>query len=378
MKFIHISDLHIGKRVNGFSMLEDQKFILDKIIEIIKEQSPDAVFIAGDVYDKSLPPEDAVRLFDYFLVTLAHIKIKTFVISGNHDSAERIAFGSKLMETDGVYISPVYHGDIYPIELNDEYGIVRIYMLPFIKPAHVRAAFPDAELESYTDAIRTAIEKMNIDTTVRNILITHQFVTGASRCDSEDISVGGTDNVDASVFAPFDYTALGHIHGPQNAGSNNIRYCGSPLKYSFSECKHEKSVTLGELGTKGELRISEIPLTPLHNMQELRDCFETLTDPAFYKNVATDDYMHITLTDENDIPDAISELRKIYPNIMILDYDNTRSKSEFDFSSTDNIINSDPVSLFSEFYMMCNGIELNDEQHELIRELITEIWEDNI
>ena len=245
MKFVHLSDLHIGKRVNGFSMLEDQKYILDSITEIIKTECPDAVFIAGDVYDKSVPPAEAVQLFDDFLVTLAQLNPKIFVISGNHDSAERIAFGGRLMESDGVYMSPVYNGRVIPVEINDKYGPVRIYMLPFIKPAHVRAAFPDEEIYSYTDAVRTAIDKMNIDTTVRNILITHQFVTGASKCDSEDITVGGTDNVDAYVFEPFDYTALGHIHGPQNAGSDSIRYCGTPLKYSFSECGHKKSVTVG-------------------------------------------------------------------------------------------------------------------------------------
>lgn len=376
MKFVHLSDLHIGKRVNGFSMLEDQKYILDSITEIIKTECPDAVFIAGDVYDKSVPPAEAVQLFDDFLVTLAQLNPKIFVISGNHDSAERIAFGGRLMESDGVYMSPVYNGRVSPVEINDKYGPVRIYMLPFVKPAHVRAAFPDEEIYSYTDAVRTAIDKMDIDTTVRNILITHQFVTGSSKCDSEDITVGGTDNVDAYVFAPFDYTALGHIHGPQNAGSDSIRYCGTPLKYSFSECGHKKSVTVGTLNEKGSLNISTIPLIPLHDMQELRGCYEEITSPDFYRNIDSDNYMHITLTDENDIPDAISEIRKIYPNTMVLDYDNSRTRNELNITVSDSIGGSDPLDLFTEFYKTCNGVELSNDQLEFITDLIKEIWED--
>lgn len=378
MKFIHLSDLHIGKRVNGFSMLEDQEYILSKIIEIIKDEQPDAVFIAGDVYDKSMPSAEAVKLFDSFLVDLSKLNAMIFVISGNHDSAERIAFGSKLMESSNVYMSPVYNGSIIPAELNDEYGAVKIYMLPFIKPAHVRAVFPDDEISSYTDALRTAVGYMDIDPSIRNILITHQFVTGSSRCDSEELSVGGSDNVDAAVFEQFDYTALGHIHGPQNAGSEKIRYCGTPLKYSFSECTHKKSITVGTLGEKGSLSIKEIPLIPLHDMQEIHDSFYTITQPEYYRNMRTDDYMHITLTDENDIPDAISELRKIYPNTMVLDYDNTRTRTEFNFSNSDILGSSDPAELFSDFYSMCNGSELNSDQRKIINTLVKEIWEEDV
>lgn len=378
MKFIHLSDLHIGKRVNGFSMLEDQKYILNEIIEIIKAEQPDAVFIAGDVYDKSIPAAESVQLFDSFLVDLSKLNTSVFVISGNHDSAERIAFGSKLMELSKVYMSPVYNGRIRPSELKDEHGIIRIYMLPFIKPAHVRAAFPDEEISSYTDALNAAVRHMNIDTSVRNILITHQFVTGSTRCDSEELSVGGTDNVDASAFDQFDYTALGHIHGPQNAGSEKVRYCGTPLKYSFSECNHKKSVTVGTLNEKGSLSIKEIPLVPLHDMQEIRGSFYDLTQPDYYNNIQRKDYIHITLTDENDIPDAISELRKIYPNTMALDYDNTRTRTEFNLSNLDILGSSDPAELFSDFYTMCNGSELSADQKKIIDTLVKEIWEEDV
>lgn len=378
MKFIHLSDLHIGKRVNGFSMLEDQEYILNKIIEIIKAEQPDAVFIAGDVYDKSIPSAEAVQLFDSFLVDLSKLNTSVFVISGNHDSAERIAFGSRLMKLSRVYMSPVYNGCISPSELKDEHGIIRIYMLPFIKPAHVRAAFPDEEISSYTDALSAAVKHMNIDTSVRNILITHQFVTGSARCDSEELSVGGTDNVDASVFERFDYTALGHIHGPQNAGSEKVRYCGTPLKYSFSECSHKKSVTVGTLSKKGTLSIKEIPLIPLHDMQEIRGSFYDLTQPEYYNNIQRNDYIHITLTDENDIPDAVSELRKIYPNTMVLDYDNTRTRTEFNLSNLDILGSSDPAELFSDFYTMCNGSELSADQRKIIDTLVKEIWEEEV
>ena len=225
MKLIHLSDLHLGKRVNEFSMLEDQRDILKIILDIIDREEPDAVILAGDIYDKPVPPAEAVQLFDDFLYNLARRDLQIFVISGNHDSPERIAFGSRLLDRSGVHLSPVYHGEVEPVVLEDRYGPVCIYMLPFIKPTHVRRYFPDEGIESYTDAVRTAIRKMGVDRSSRNVLVTHQFVTGAARSESEETSVGGSDNVDAQVFDDFDYVALGHIHGPQNIDSERIRYC---------------------------------------------------------------------------------------------------------------------------------------------------------
>ena len=250
MKLIHLSDLHLGKRVNEYSMLEDQEYILKKIINVIDDEKPDGVIIAGDVYDKSIPSAEAVQLFDDFLVQLAKRSLKVFVISGNHDSPERIAFGSRIMDASGIHMSPVYSGDITPIPLEDEFGTVNIYILPFIKPAHVRR-YAENEITTYTEAVEYVISKLNIDPANRNVLVTHQFVTGALRSESEEISVGGSDNVDAYVFEPFDYVALGHIHSPQTCGSENIRYCGTPLKYSFSEVHDKKSVTVVELREKG-------------------------------------------------------------------------------------------------------------------------------
>ena len=378
MKLIHLSDLHLGKRVNEFSMLEDQEFILTKIINIIDGEKPDAVIIAGDVYDKSVPSAEAVQLFDDFLCRLAKRKLHVFVISGNHDSAERMAFGGRLMEMSGVHMSPVCNGTVKPISLEDEFGRVNFYMLPFVKPANVRRFFENSEIESYTDAVRAAVESMNVNTAERNVIITHQFVTGAERSESEEISVGGSDNVDASVFDCFDYTALGHIHGPQNIGSERIRYCGTPLKYSFSEAKHKKSVTVVDLREKGNLEVRTVALEPKRDMREIKGTYAEITLKENYINTDTDDYMHITLTDEDDIPDAIGKLRVIYPNLMKLDYDNNRTRTCAKLDIIENIELRSPLDLFSEFYENQNNQPMTDGQSEFMESLIESIWEDKI
>lgn len=374
MKLFHLSDLHLGKRVNEFSMLPDQEHILQQILQLTDDEQPDAVLIAGDVYDKTVPPAEAVQLFDDFLCQLAARHIAVFIISGNHDSPERIAFGGRLMKHSGVYVSPVYDGTVHPLTLTDEQGEVDIFMLPFIKPAHVRRYYPEAEIASYTDALRVAIEAMNIDPGRRNVLMTHQFVTGASRSDSEEISVGGTDNVDASVFAPFDYVALGHIHGPQHVGSETIRYCGTPLKYSFSEAGHTKSVTVVKLSDTVSLRT--LPLVPLHDLREIRGTYLELTDKRTYEGTATDDYLHITLTDEEDIPEAINKLRVIYPNLMKLDYDNTRTRTGGHIEADAQVQSLSPLELFAQFYETQNGQPLSEEQQQIASDLITQIWEE--
>lgn len=375
MKFLHLSDLHIGKRVNEFSMLEDQEYILTKIINIIDDEKPDAVVVAGDVYDKSVPSAEAVQLFDDFLCRLAQRKLQVFVISGNHDSAERMAFGGRLMDISGVHMSPVYNGKVEAISLDDEFGKVNFFMLPFVKPANVRRFFEDAQIESYTDAIRVAVENMNVNADERNVIVTHQFVTGAEKCESEEISVGGSDNVDASVFDCFDYVALGHIHGPQNISSERVRYCGTPLKYSFSEAKHKKSVTVVEMGGKGSIEIRTIALEPKRDMREIKGTYAEITLKDNYINTNTDDYMHITLTDEEDIPDAIGKLRVIYPNLMKLDYDNKRTRSSAKLDIIENIEQRSPLDLFAEFYEKQNNQPMTDGQSEFMKSLIESIWE---
>lgn len=376
MKFMHISDLHIGKRINGYSMLEDQEYILDKIIEIADSENIDSMLIAGDVYDKSVPSAEAVQLFDDFLFEFLKRNIKVFVISGNHDSAERIAFGSRIMNRGGIYMSPVYEGELSPVTLKDEFGKVNIWMLPFIKPANVRRFFENVDISSYTDALKTVIDSMNIDKSERNILITHQFVTGAERCESEEISVGGTDNVDASVFFDFDYTALGHIHRAQNCKTDNIRYCGTPLKYSFSEAKDIKSVTVAEIKEKGSLYVNTFPLIPMRDMVEIKGKYEDIMFKGFYKDTTyQNDYIHITLTDEDDIPDAISKLRTVYHNLMKLSYDNIRTRSSNIIDSDTEVQEKSPLELFSDFYILQNNLPMNDKQKVFVKNLIDDIWE---
>ena len=378
MKLIHLSDLHIGKRVNEVSMLEDQEHVLLQILQIIDVEKADAVLIAGDVYDKSVPSAEAVTLFDDFLCRLAKRNIPTLIISGNHDSPERLAFGNRLMESAGIYLSPVYNGSITPLTLSDRYGTVNFWLLPFIKPAHVKRFYPDAGIESYTDAVRVAIEKMGVDTAQRNVLLTHQFVTGAATCESEEISVGGSDNVDAAVFEGFDYVALGHIHGPQNIGSNRVRYCGTPLKYSFSEANHYKSVTVVELGDKGEVELHTVPLTPLHDMRVIRGSFAEVTDRAFYRDTATDDYLQVILTDEEDIPEAIGKLRVVYPNIMKLTYDNTRTRTNQLIDGAEDVEQKSPLQLFAELYEQQNNQPMSEEQSRFTQDLIESILEDKV
>ena len=378
MKLIHLSDLHLGKRVNEFSMLEDQAFILQEILRIIDEEQPQAVLLAGDIYDKSVPSGEAVQLFDGFLWELSSRKLQVFVISGNHDSPERLSFGGRLMEGSGIHLSPVYSGKVEPVVLEDAYGPVNVYLLPFLKPAHVRRYFPEEESGTYTEALGKAVEALEIHKEQRNVLVTHQFVTGASRSDSEEISVGGSDNVDASVFDDFDYVALGHIHGPQNIGSPRIRYCGTPLKYSFSEVGQQKSVTVAELKEKGTLEVTARPLTPLRDLREIRGSYLEVTAKSFYEGRNREDYLHITLTDEEDVPDGAAKLRVIYPNLMRLDYDNARTRSRNLAEGAEEPAAKPPLELCEEFYERQNNQPMTEEQIRFSRELMETIWEDKI
>lgn len=461
MRFLHISDLHLGKRVNEYSMIEDQAYILERIADIADEERPDAVLIAGDVYDRTVPPAEAVSLFDRFLVRLSQAGHRVLAVSGNHDSAERLAFGGRLMEGSGVCIAPPYSGRIVPQVLSDSFGEVRIWMVPFLRPAAVRPFFPDLEIASHTDALAAVISSMEIDPAQRNVFLGHQFVTGASQSGSEEIIVGGEGAVDASVFAPFDYTALGHLHGAQNvrsadrpsevqgtksidsrleaqgpegadhlletgsqagtngllearrpertgsrleagsqAGTNDllvargpvepsslpeaqnlenprIRYCGTPLKYSFSEVRQRKSVTIAELGAKGDLKIREVPLVPLRDMTEIRGSYEEVTLRSFYEGKDFKDaYLRITLTDEDDVPDAMAKLRVIYPYLMKLDYDNLRTRTSLEVGSPADLEKRTPLGLFEELFGLQNGRPMSEGQRALAQDLIDRIWEE--
>ena len=377
MKLIHLSDLHLGKRVGEVSMLEDQAYILDRVLDIVDGAGPDALLIAGDVYDKSVPSAEAVTLFDDFLCRLARRKLPVLVISGNHDSPERLAFGSRLMEGAGVHLSPVYDGNVKPITLTDEHGPVDFWLLPFLKPAHLRRFYPEETIDSYTDAVGAAIAHMNIDPSRRNVLLCHQFVTGAATCESEELIVGGTDNVDAAVFDGFDYVALGHLHGPQNVGSSRIRYCGTPLKYSFSEASQYKSVTVAELVEKGDLTLHTVPLTPRHDMRVIQGTFAQLTAENSDAAGEREDYLHIILTDEEDVPEALGRLRLVYPNILKLSYDNTRTRTSQSVDRAQRVAQKSPLELFEELYETQNNQPMSQEQRDFAQRLIEQLREED-
>lgn len=379
MKLMHMADLHLGKRLYGFSLLEDQAYLLEQILAYVKDRQPDAVLIAGDVFDKSLPAAEAVSLFDDFLVRLSRCEANVFFIGGNHDSAERLAFGGRLMAQSRVYAAPVYSGDVSSVRLHDAHGAVDIYLLPFIRPANVRAYFPEEEIDSYTDALSTVIAHMPLDSTVRNVLVTHQFVTGAMRSDSESISIGGADNVDSAVFAPFCYTALGHLHTAQSLDHGRIRYAGAPMKYAFSEEKQQKSVTMATLNERGEADIDTLPLTPLREMRKIRGRFSDIMDGAGNeRKERREDYVFALLTDEEEIPNAADKLRDAYPNLMLVDYDNTRSRTNQVIGAAEAVEKKTPGALFGELYEKQNNQCVGEEQARLLNKLILEIWEEQL
>lgn len=376
MKLFHLSDLHLGKRIHERSLIDDQRDILDRIVGMVSAEKPDAAMIAGDVYDRSVPSEEAVALFDDFLFRLSELGVSVLVISGNHDSAERLGFGGRIMERSGIYISPEFNAENYgrilrPVVLDDEYGGVNFYMLPYITPAAVRAA-RGGGISGWNEMAESVFSDMDIDVSKRNILIAHQFVTGASTCDSERVSIGGADNIDAYVFEPFDYAALGHLHGKQSAGRETVRYCGTPLKYSFSEVSHRKSVTVVNVGEKGDICISELLLdNPLHDWREIKGRFGDIA-----AGQGSEDFVRVILTDEDEIYNAIGKLREYYPNIMSLEYDNSRTRAAEEFVPTAHFDKLSPAELFAEFYKQQRGGELSDAQLGIVNDIFTELGEE--
>lgn len=375
MKIVHLADLHLGKRVYDFSMIEDQKFILNQIFDVVVEKKADCVIIAGDVYDKSIPPVEAVELLDDFLFRLSEKKIPVLIISGNHDSPERLSFGSRLMKNGGVHFASVYDGSVKKVSFSDAFGTVDFYLLPFVKPASVRPFFPDEEINDYNDAVKFALSSVSLSKENRNVLVAHQFVTGAQTCESEERSVGGLDNVNASLFDSFDYVALGHIHGPQKISRDSVRYSGTPLKYSFSECNHKKAVLFIELAEKGKISYEALELKPLHDMREICGSYNEVMLKENYENTATDDYVRITLTDDDDIPEVFAKLKTVYKNLMRLDFDNARTKSYTNVSENLQSVQTSPLELFEKFYEFQNGRKLEDEQKKIITSEMEKIWE---
>ena len=452
MKFFHISDLHLGKRVCGFSMLEDQKHILQQILELAQQQRPQGVWIAGDLYDRQAPPAEAVELADWFLSQLAGLRIPVWAISGNHDSAERVAYGSRMMEQAGVFMSRVFDGTLQRYTVED---CADIYLMPYLRPAQVRRFFPDRTIETAQQAAEAVLERTELRENRVNILLMHQFLAGAAVCDSEELSVGGIDQIDASVVDQFDYVALGHLHRPQCVGRETVRYCGSPLKYSFSEAGHDKSLTVVEIKKKEEMSrpgvetnagngrtpdggetmdgretpgdgktaggkktpgngetvggrrtpdggdaadgkkkpdnedaadgrkmlegedaadkisyvtISTIPLRPRLDLREIRGPIEKLLQPEIYLAANPQDYLHITLTDEHEVLDAIGRLREVYPNIMRLDFES----AAFETSPEPEILPEEqtPQELFETFFLQQNGRKLDEEQRAVVDEIL--------
>lgn len=372
MKLFHLSDLHIGKRVNEFSMIEDQKYILTQILYAADQEKPDGILISGDVYDWTIPTAEAVQVFDAFLTRLSEQKIPAFIISGNHDSAERLAFGSSLMGKSGIYFSKVYDRTVEKIPMQDAYGTVWIYLLPFLRPSTIRHALPERaeEVQSAADAVRIALEQTKIDEKERNVLLAHQFVTGAKRCDAEELQVGDVDQIPAELFASFEYVALGHIHSPQKVGRETVRYCGAPLKYSFSEAGQEKSITVVELKEKGSVDLRTIPLKPLHDLRKIRGTYLEVTAKSFYENRDCEDYLQVTLTDEEDVPDGMAKLRTIYPNLMRLEYDNKRTRSNAEVRAAERVEEKSELELFQEFYELQNNQSMTEVQEQFVEELL--------
>ncbi len=379
MKFLHISDLHIGKKFRETDFTEDQTYILNEIIHIVDDIKPDGIFIAGDIYDRSVPTANAVNLFDDFLTRLEMRSIRIFMISGNHDSPERLNFGKEIMGKNGIHIAGAFRGKPDRITLEDEFGSISIYLLPFVKPSIVSYYLKDADTTTYEKAVKAVIDAAQIDVSQRNILIAHQFVTNQGvepeQSDSELLSVGGLDNIDVSVFDSFDYVALGHIHGLQKIGRETVRYCGTPLKYSFSECNHKKSVTCIEIGNKGDIKLSYLPLHPKRDMRIIKDNIDNLLSDEKYTGMNCEDYIQAIITDDEEVYDPMGRLRKVYPNILILERENARTRINEDSrtSAAGDVANRTPLDLFEEFFKNQNNVELNDRQRKIVMEILTEL-----
>ncbi|MBQ8921317.1 MAG: exonuclease SbcCD subunit D [Oscillospiraceae bacterium] len=371
MRFLHLADLHIGKVLHRHSMIPDQKYILQQILQIADAQQVDAVLIAGDIYQRNTPSPEAMTVFSDFLSALAGKNLPCYLISGNHDSAERVAYLSALAEQSGIHIAGAEGGTVYSYQTEDAFGALTIHLLPYCTPAIVRQRYPEeaAQIRSYEDAVRTVLSKFPVSGEGRNVLVCHQFLTGAVTCDSEELAIGGLDNISAELFDAYDYVALGHLHGPQHVSCETVRYAGSPLKYSFSELHQHKSVTVVDLKEKGNVTVTAVPLTPLHGMQELPGTLE-----ALLQHEPTEDYVHVLLLDEEPPADAVRQLRTVFPNLLQMTVRNSKFREDRTVSADSRPEYTDFLKLFSEFYAFQNaGAAPNDRQQEIVRRLLEQI-----
>ncbi len=372
MKLAHLSDLHLGIRLNGYNLIEDQRYILEQIFEKLVEEKTEVLIIAGDIYDNSVPSSESVTLFDDFLFKLSRKNIKTLIISGNHDSNERLSFGNRLFDDSGIYISPVFDGTVKKVVLNDEYGNVNFYLLPFIKPLTVKPFYPDSEIKTYNDAVKTVLDNISLNKEERNILIAHQFVTGATTSESETFSVGGLDNISLDLFDDYDYVALGHIHKPQDM-SDKVRYCGTPLKYSFSETDQQKSITFIDTKGKNKMNFTYSDLKPLHEMVRIKESYDVLMSKSYYDKLDLNDYYEITLTDEEDIFGVEDKLSNVYKNTMKIRYDNRRTSVDQEITINNEFDKFTPIDIMKELFKLVNNAEMSDKQNDICSNIFEEI-----
>lgn len=369
MKFLHIADLHLGKRLNGVSFLEDQISLLNQISALAAAERADAVVIAGDVYQKASPQSEAMAAFDAFVTRLAAAGIRVLVISGNHDSAQRISYFSALVRNAGVYVSEEFTGTVQTVALSDAFGEVRFGLLPFLKPIQARRFYPDEKIETYEDAVRAVLRHSPVDPAARNVLVCHQFVTGAETCDSEETAVGGLDCVDASAFDDYDYVALGHIHGPQRLKRDTLRYAGSLMKYSFSEVNHRKSVTVVEMLEKGDVRLHTVPLTALHDMRTVEGMLSDVMAMPY-----SEDYVWVTIHDELPPPDARVTISTVFPNMLKFSVVNSKTKMDIDVLAREQMESKSVPELFSDFYRLQNNDVAPSERHiEMLTAILKEL-----
>ncbi len=372
MKFLHLADLHIGKRLLAYSLLDDQRDVLEQALCLAKEEQCDFVIIAGDVYDKASPSVEAMQLFDRFLTELCRAGIPTYIISGNHDAAGRISYFSDLLEKSGVYVSDAFDGTLQTFTAPD--GMMQIHLLPFLRPMDVRRCYPDASISTYEDAVRTVLMHSPIDKACVNLLVSHQFITGGSTCDSEEFAIGGLDNIGAEVFADFDYVALGHLHQPQSCGRNTIRYAGSPLKYSVSEEHQRKSFLLVEVSGKESITFRQIPVKLPHDVRTARGTFEELQNAPY-----TEDYVRVILTDEFVPPDARITLRSTFPRMLKFSVENSKTSYEISVAAEESFEDKTPMELFEDFFaFQNNGVAPSEHQLEIVRRIFTELEEEQV
>lgn len=371
MKFIHIADLHLGKQMNDLSLIPDQEVILQQIIEITERERADALIIAGDVYQRSTPQAEAMALFDRFISRLAEMGKKVFIISGNHDSALRLSYFSGLVRPAGIHITEAFEGYLQSVTLEDEYGELVVWLLPFLRPAQVKRKLPGEKILTYQDAVDAVLRSAPLDTQKRNLLVCHQFITGSEISDSEELSVGGLDQISASLFDDFDYVAMGHIHKPQKLLRETLRYAGSPLKYSFSEADHRKSVTVVDFEEKGAVSVRAVPLHPIRDVRLIEGKLDDLLRMPY-----SEDYVWVTLRDELVPPDAKVSLSVVFPNMLKFSVVNSKTKYDVDVMAAAQLEDKSVIDLFVDFYRLQNNDQLPGEAHmKVLNKVIKEMEE---